>query len=147
MTITFSDMAKRQAREVVPQPSAKSNSNHSLYLRSTSHAKDRCKQRGICKKNLTIEDILKFPIYTKDSGCTKYLDIENNYVYYVRNDGFDKETNQKKYKIVTMIQTNPIQMLRYYAFGQKLDFRCLCRDNAFGTCRRGAKCRFIHING
>tara|TARA_Y100000591_G_scaffold329312_1_gene357617 strand:+ start:2216 stop:2659 length:444 start_codon:yes stop_codon:yes gene_type:complete len=147
MTITFSDIAKRQAREVVPQPSAKSNSNHSLYLRSTSHAKDRCKQRGICKKNLTIEDILKFPIYTKDSGCTKYLDIENNYVYYVRNDGFDKETNQKKYKIVTMIQTNPIQMLRYYAFGQKLDFRCLCRDNAFGTCRRGAKCRFIHING
>ena len=145
MTITFSDIAKKQAREVVPQPSAKSNVNPSLYLRSTSHAKDRCKERGICKKRLTVNDIMKFPIYTKDSGCTKYLDIKNNYVYYVRNDGFDKETNQQKYKIVTMIETNPIQMLRYYAFGQKIDFRCLCRDHAFGTCTRGAKCRFIHV--
>ena len=144
MTISFSDIAKKNHSRVVQQP-AKSNVTRGLYLRATSHAKDRCKQRGICKQRLTVNDIMKFPIYTKDSGCTKYLDIKNNYVYYIRQDGYDKETNQKKYKIVTMIKTNPIQMLRYYAFGQKIDFRCLCRDHAFGTCVRGAKCKFIHV--
>ena len=141
MTVTFSEIAKRQ----VEKHPAKSNAEKPLYLRSTSHAKDRCKERGICKKRLTVDQIMRFPIYTKDSGCTKYLDIKNNYVYYVREDGYDKETGKKKYKIVTMIETNPIQMLRYYAFGKKLDFSCLCRDNAFGTCSRGAKCKFIHI--
>ena len=124
------------------------------YLRETSHAKDRRKQRGVCIPKLHINDILKLPIYTidkdspTDSGCTKYLDIKNNCVYYIREDGYDRKSGKKKYKITTHIEnTNPIQMLRYYAFGQNIDFDTLCRDNAFGNCTRGAKCRFIHING
>ena len=82
MTITFSEIAKRNSVD----PNAKSCESKSLYIRSTSHAKDRCKERGICKGRMTIEDIMKFPLYTKDSGCTKYLDIKNNYVYYIRED-------------------------------------------------------------
>ena len=110
-----------------------------IGVRYTGHAKERCKQRNIDKEKRSINDILKFPIYTTDDGCTKYLDIENNYVYYIRKESEDQ------YKIVTAIKINPIQMLRYYAFGKNLDFKCLCRDHAFNNCKRGAKCKYIHV--
>lgn len=104
-------------------------------MRYSRHALERSNERRIkLTKGLTYDDILKLPIYTTDNGCTKYLDINNNIVYYVRNE-----------KVVTMIKTNPIQMLRYYAFGQKLDFNKLCRDHVFKSCNRD-NCKFIHIN-
>ena len=51
----------------------------------TSHAKERTGEREIkLRDGLTLEDILKMPVYTSDNGCIKYLDIEYNIVYYVR---------------------------------------------------------------
>lgn len=103
-------------------------------MKYTAHAKERCKQRAIEKKPIDIEDIKKMPIYTTENGCTKYLDINNLLVYYVRGS-----------RIVTMIATNPIQMLRYYAFSQKINFNKLCRDNVYNNCKRGANCKFTHL--
>jgi hypothetical protein len=102
----------------------------------TQHALERRHERGInLDSKINIENIKIMPIYTQDTGCVKYLDIKNNIVYYVRNN-----------KVVTMINTNPIQMLKYYAFGSKIDFKKLCRDNAFKTCRFGHKCKYIHLD-
>tara|TARA_B110000285_G_C14920394_1_gene512304 strand:- start:158 stop:484 length:327 start_codon:yes stop_codon:yes gene_type:complete len=102
----------------------------------TSHTRERCKQRNIAKKDIItdLEKIKILPIYTHENGCTKYLDLDNLLVYYVRSG-----------KIVTMIPTNPIQMLRYYAKGKNLDFKTLCRDAAFNNCKRGIQCKFIHL--
>ena len=103
-------------------------------MKYTAHAKERCKQRDITKTPIDIEDIKKMPIYTTDNGCTKYLDIKNLLVYYVRGR-----------RIVTMIATNPIQMLRFYAFSQKINFNTLCRDNVFNNCKRGYSCKYRHL--
>ena len=149
-TNNVNSLRKRKFEKPKSNLGSPQNTDIGVYenVRETSHAKDRRKERGVRIPKLYISDILKLPVYTKDGGCTKYLDIKNNCVYYVREDGYDRETGKKKYKITTHIEnTNPIQMLRYYAFGKKLDFNCLCRDHAFGTCTRGAKCRYIHING
>ena len=110
----------------------------------TEHARERCKQRGITKKPINIVDIKKMPIYNTENGCTKYLDISNliypddplaeGIVYYVRGS-----------RIVTMIATNPIQMLRYYAFSQNIKFDTLCRDNVFNNCKRGSSCKKQHL--
>ena len=119
----------------------------------TSHAKIRRKERGIPKNKVTIEDIKHYPIYGTDNGCTKYLDIDSLIVYYVREN-----------RVVTMISTNPIQMLRYYVIGIKtgkiklecgklckskckcLEFDNYCRDHSFKNCKRGSKCQYIHVN-
>lgn len=102
----------------------------------TSHARIRQKERNIqLNGTLTIDVVKKMPIYTTDNGCVKYLDIPNQIVYYVRGD-----------KIVTMIRTNRIQMLRYYAFSKKIDFNSLCRDHIFNTCNRGCACKYVHID-
>ena len=103
-------------------------------MRYTEHAKERCKQRDINKKPIDIDEIKKMPIYTTENGCTKYLDVKNLLVYYVRGS-----------KIVTMIATNPIQMLRYYAFSHKINFNTLCRDNVFNNCKRGDSCKYRHV--
>ena len=103
-------------------------------MRYTEHAKDGCKERGINKKPIDIDEIKKMPIYTTENGCTKYLDVKNLLVYYVRGS-----------KIVTMIATNPIQMLRYYAFSHKINFNTLCRDNVFNNCKRGDSCKYRHV--
>ena len=103
-------------------------------MRYTEHAKDRCKERHIEKKPIDINEIKKMPIYTTENGCTKYLDVKNLLVYYVRGN-----------RIVTMIATNPIQMLRYYAFSKKINFNTLCRDNVFNNCKRGANCKYRHL--
>lgn len=100
----------------------------------TPHAKERCKQRAIIKKKININDIKQMPVYTTENGCTKYLDVTNLIVYYVRGN-----------IIVTMISTNPIQMLRYYAFSKKINFNKLCRDYVFNNCKRGDSCRYQHI--
>ena len=105
-------------------------------IKYSGHALERSYQRNIMlDRKLTYDDIKSFPIYTTDNGCTKYLDMNNQIVYYVRNK-----------KIVTMIKGNPIQMLRYYAFGKNLDFNMLCRDHLFGNCKRGTKCKYQHMS-
>ena len=101
----------------------------------TSHALDRGSERCIfIEKKLTIDEVKLMPIYTSNNGCIKYLDIKNNIVYYVRGNN-----------IVTMIKTNPIQMLKYYVFGRGDNFNNYCRDNVFGNCKYGYKCKYIHI--
>mgnify|MGYP006135708017 FL=1 len=111
-------------------------------MKFTPHASERCKERKICKKTLDIEHIKTFPIYTSENGCTKYLDLVNTLVYYVRGN-----------KIVTIIaprdtkgNPDPIKMLRYYAHSKGLDFKNFCRDNLFDKCNRGAECKYIHVN-
>ena len=100
----------------------------------TPHAKERCKERNITKSKIDIIVVKSFPIYTTENGCTKYLDLENNILYFVRHN-----------TIVTVVATNPIQMLRYYAHGADIKFNTLCRDNAFNNCSRGSKCKYIHV--
>ena len=101
----------------------------------TQHACHRCNERMInIKDGLTIEEVKKMPIYTSNNGCIKYLDVNNNIVYYVRGNN-----------IVTMIKTNPIQMLKYYVFGTGGNFNDYCRDHVFGNCRYGEHCKYKHI--
>ena len=112
----------------------KSTSSLPSKMVYTTHAKERTGEREIkLRDGLTLEDILKMPVYTSDNGCIKYLDIEYNIVYYVRG------TN-----IVTLIKTDPIQMLRYYAFGKGENVNKYCRDNVFNNCKRGSKCKYEH---
>jgi hypothetical protein len=111
-------------------------------MKITTHTFDRMNERGISKKKITIDYIKTLPIYTTENGCTKYLDLKNCLVYYVRGN-----------KIVTMIaprdpkgKPDPIKMLRYYAHGQGIAFNKFCRDNLFNKCARGCKCKYIHVN-
>jgi hypothetical protein len=134
-----------------------------MPIKLTTHAMQRRKERNINTK--TPEDIIKFPIYGTDNGCTKYLDMENLVVYYIR-------TTKNIPRIVTMIscvdiygKPNPIQMLRYYAEGVLYghieskysinkggNFYNYCRDNVFKDkygdwgCKRGSNCKYIHVN-
>jgi hypothetical protein len=110
-------------------------------MKFTTHATERCKERSIGKKQLNMNYIKTLPIYTSENGCIKYLDLKNTLVYYVRGN-----------KIVTMIaprdprgNPDPIKMLRYYAFGQGIEFNKFCRDNLFDKCKRGSKCKYIHV--
>ena len=155
----------------------KSESNV-LVSEQTPHAIDRRKERGISREIIrSIEDIKKLPIYGTDNGCTKFLDMEAweikvnisamvegkmyklllkdifGIVYYVRGN-----------RIVTMLNGNPIQMLRYYVFGIQtgkikvecgklcksrckcLDFNNYCRNHSFKNCDRGRRCKYIHVN-
>ena len=106
-----------------------------MTIRCTPHALERKNQRNISlEESLTIDQVRKMPVYNRDNGCIKYLDIKNKIVYYVRDD-----------KVVTMIKTNPIQMLKYYAFGKKDDYNKYCRDHVFNNCKYGCNCKYIHI--
>ena len=100
------------------------------------HARERSKERDIDLNNcLTIEEIKRFPIYMKDKGCVKHLDMKNGVIYYLRGNN-----------IVTVVKShNPIQMLKNYAFGANLDFNTLCRDHVFNNCCR-KNCKYVHIN-
>jgi hypothetical protein len=111
-------------------------------MKFTQHATERCKERCIDKKKLDINYVKTLPIYTRENGCIKYLDLKHILVYYVRGN-----------RIVTMIaprdtrgNPDPLKMLRYYAFGQGIDFNKYCRDYAFDNCKRGSKCKYIHVN-
>ena len=113
-----------------------------MYIKKKSvysnHALERARQRNInINRDLKIENVLNMPIYKKDRGCIMYLDIASNIVYYVRDNSIE-----------TLIKTNPIQMLRYYLIGkgEEEKFNSYCRDNLFGKCNYGCKCKFKHIN-
>lgn len=109
--------------------------SNSSKMRYSGHALQRSNERQIdLDKGLSYEDVCKLPVYNTDNGCTKYLDVKKQVVYYVRGK-----------RIVTLIKTNPIQMLKYYAFGKKLNFNNLCRDHAFGNCNRN-NCKFVHVD-
>ena len=125
-------------------------------IKFKTHSLQRMKERDIDlnKNNISVDYVKKLPYYT-DKGCIKYLDWENQVVYYVRkyNDTFNVET---------IIKTNPIQMLRNLCDAYRMlcenkyhtknecvhckewNFRSICRDNLFGTCTRGSKCMYIH---
>ena len=76
----------------------------STPLKYTPHAIERSRERNIeIDWSLTLDEIIRFPIYSIDKGCTKYLDTNNNILYYLRG-----------HYIVTMVSTTPLQTLRYY---------------------------------
>ena len=76
----------------------------SITLKYTPHALERSRERNIeIDWSLTLDKIIRFPIYSIDKGCTKYLDTNNNILYYLRG-----------HYIVTMVSTTPLQTLRYY---------------------------------
>jgi hypothetical protein len=110
-------------------------------MKFTTHATERCKERSIGKKQLNINFIKTLPTSPCENGCIKYLDLKNTLVYYVRGN-----------IIVTMIaprdprgNPDPIKMLRYYALGKGIEFNKFCRDNLFDKCKRGSKCKYIHV--
>ena len=123
----------------------------------TQHFKERMKERNINLdlSKLNINVIKKMPYYI-DNGCYKYLDNKNQVIYYVR-------FGDNCYKLETIIKTNRIQMLRnlcdahrmlceriYHKnnickYCEKWSFNKICRDHIFGTCVRGEKCKFNHV--
>jgi hypothetical protein len=125
-------------------------------LKFKQHSLDRMKERGINlkKEDITANYLRSMPYYT-DKGCIKYLDWNNQVVYYVRlYDG--------SYNVETIIKTNPIQMIRNLCDAYRMlcenkyhtqnkcihcnnwKFERICRDNLFGTCKRGDDCKYIH---
>lgn len=126
-------------------------------LTITAHAIERMRQReiDINKEEITMEYIKKLPFYT-DNGCYKYLDTKKQVVYYIR------KKKDEVYLLETIIKTNKIQMLRNVCDAYKMrcvhlyhpenkcvhckewDFNRICRDNLFGTCKRGDSCKYIH---
>jgi hypothetical protein len=114
-------------------------------MRWTTHGVDRRKERGIEKKPINIDDIKKMPIYTTENGCTKYLDIINLLVYYVRGNNIVTAIKCVHQKGEDKGKPNPIQMLRYYAFSKKINFNTLCRDHVFNNCKRGDSCKYRHL--
>ena len=113
--------------------------------RWSEHAKDRCKQREIEKKPIDIGEIKQMPIYTTENGCTKYLDIGNLLVYYVRGNNIVTAIKCVHQKGEDKGKPNPIQMLRYYAFSKQINFNTLCRDHVFNNCKRGDSCKYRHL--
>ena len=102
-----------------------------------------------------INKIIKMPHYI-DNGCYKFLDHKRQVIFYVRN-------SHNKITVETIIKTNPIQMLRNMCDAHRMlceqkyhkknkcrycklwTFNNICRDNLFGTCKRGKDCKFNHI--
>ena len=125
-------------------------------LTITAHAKERMREReiNIKREDINMEYINKLPYHT-DNGCYKYLDTKKQVVYYIRRKG-------DNYILETMIKTNKIQMLRNVCHAYRMrcihvyhphnkcvhcrdwDFNKICRDNLFGTCKRGESCKYIH---
>jgi len=124
----------------------------------SDHSRERIKERGIkIDTSLLTESYIKSLPYYTDRGCYKYLDAKKQLVYYIRKC---KHTLQ----LETIIKTNPIQMLRnlcdayvmrcrthYHKQNQciyceKWDFKMICRDNIFGTCKRNNNCKYNHVN-
>lgn len=112
----------------------------------TTHAMQRKKQRNINiviedgeyyinNNKITLEYISKLP-YVRDNGCFKYYDFKNLVSWYVRG------TN-----IVTIVQYEKIAIIRRIITDvYHLKFNDYCRDHTFGTCNRGCKCKFKHID-
>ena len=54
----------------------KSTSSLPSKMVYTTHAKERTGEREIkLRDGLTLEEILKMPVYTSDNGCIKYIYI------------------------------------------------------------------------
>ena len=112
----------------------------------TNHALDRKSERNIDislidgryyinNKEIKIEKINKLP-YVKDNGCFKYYDFNNCVSWYVRDN-----------KIMTIVKYEKIAIFRRIITDvYNLKFNDFCRDHIFGTCKRGANCRYKHIN-
>ena len=112
----------------------------------TTHAIERKKQRNINIVNdgdnyyinnnkITLEYITKLP-YVRDNGCFKYYDLKNLVSWYVRGKN-----------IVTIVQYEKIAIIRRIITDvYHLKFNDYCRDHTFGTCNRGCKCKFKHID-
>ena len=132
--------------------------NNSNLVSFTPHFKERIKERNIDLdlSKFNIKRILSLPYYI-DNGCYKYLDNKNQVIYYIR-----KKNN--KYELEIIIKTNPIQMLRNLCDAHRMlcerkyhnlnickycdswDFNKICRDHIFGSCNKGTKCKFNHID-
>lgn len=103
------------------------------YIKWNNHAKKRKKERNIIiNSNISFDYISKLPYYI-NNGCHHYCDGKKGVIYYVR----DKT-------MVTIIKANPIAILRKICMINEWEFRCICRDNLFGNCRRGSKCKYDH---
>ena len=112
-----------------------SSHSSSKFPQWMPHANHRKKERNISvdTSKITLDYITKLPFYT-NGECYHYCDVNEGVIYYVREN-----------KIVTIIKTNPIAMLRKICMIREIDFNCVCRDNIFGNCKRGNHCRYIHI--
>ena len=123
----------------------------------SDHSRERIAERGIkIDMSLLTESYIKSLPYYTDRGCYKFLDAKNQVVYYIRNF-------KNKLQLETIVKTNPIQMLRnlcdafvmrcrthYHNKNQcvycnKWDFKRICRDHIFGTCKR-KNCKYNHVN-
>jgi hypothetical protein len=102
------------------------------YLKWNRHAKDRKKERNIEINRLSMDYIATLPYYT-NNGCYHYCDGMNGVIYYVRGN-----------TIVTVIKAHPISMLRKVCMIKGWDFNTICRDNLFGNCTRGCRCKYEH---
>ena len=132
--------------------------NNEACVSFTKHFKERMKERNITLdlSEFNINRIVNLPYYV-DNGCYKYLDNKNQVIYYIRNDKYG-------FKLETIIKTNPIQMLRNLCDAHRMlcerkyhnlnkckyceiwNFNKICRDHIFGTCKKGEKCKFNHID-
>ena len=108
-----------------------------------NHAMERKVEREISldPKTVNFDYISTLPYYT-NNGCFHYCDTENNVTYYVRDIPNDNGDVVKT--VVTIIKRNPIQMARRICEINGWKFETICRDNLFGNCRRGHRCRYVH---
>ena len=92
-------------------------------------------KNDINNNKITLEYITKLP-YVRDNGCFKYYDFKNLVSWYVRGSN-----------IVTIVQYEKIAIIRRIITDvYHLQFNEYCRDHTFGTCNRGCKCKFKHID-
>lgn len=117
--------------------------NTSNMLKWNNHALERKQERDIVldPATVSIDYISKLPYYT-NNNCYHYCDTEKNVTYYVRDIPNEKGDMMKT--IVTIIKRNPIQMARRICEINGWKFESICRDNLFGNCRRGSRCRYQH---
>jgi len=97
---------------------------------------ERKQQRDIHlnPEDVSIEYVKSLPFYT-NNGCFHYCDSKEGITYYVRGD-----------EVVTVIKRNPIAMARRICEIKGWNFNRLCRDNLFGNCNRGNKCKYEHMS-
>ncbi len=124
--------------------------NGNLVL--TQHALNRKYQRDIDiimrdnkyyinNREITIGEISRLP-FVRDNGCVKFYDDHNNVSWYVRKCHITNE-----YKIMTIVKHNKIAIFRRIITDvYHWNFNEYCRDYTFGTCQRGCRCRYKHID-
>ena len=115
----------------------------SRVLKWNNHAIERKTEREISldPKTVSIDYISTLPYYTND-GCYHYCDMKKNATYYVRD--IPNDNGELVKTVVTIIKRNPIQMARRICEIYGWKFETICRDNLFGNCSRGNRCRYLH---